>query len=497
MDGLASGVVLVSALTMAFYGLHDPASFGFERAGAVVMDGAAPTTLALLIAGACAGFLIYNFNPARLFMGDCGSMLLGFLMSAAALLGPARAASHLLIAIFVPVILLAVPVFDTTLVTVVRRLNGRPISQGGRDHSSHRLVALGLSERATVGLLYAISAAFGLLAIASERLPTAATLVLAALMFGGLALFGVFLGMVQVYSPKPGRAVPFEGRGTLLGGTMPHKKQAVLLLLDVGLVPVALVAANLLRFEGAIPSQILERLAQGLPYVIGAKIICLLITRSYRGIWRYAGVADVLAVLKGSTAGSLLAAVALALVFHLEGFSRTALIIDWMTFTGLAVAVRTGFVLLGSLFEQCPEPGARRIIVVGADANGLAAIRELKRLRNGGSAIPVALVDEDPAKRHRSLDGVPVVGGVDDLPEVVRRWAADSVVIAAGDGGWLGVSRRESDARNLPRLMPEQTVSSAAATVIPRAANGVAERAVAVCEAHNIPHQRWVGLLAE
>src|SRR5207245_500337 len=105
------------------------------------------------------------------------------LMSAAALLGTARTASHLVIPLFVTVTLLAVPVFDAALVSVVRRMNGRPISQGGRDHSSHRLVALGLSERATVTLLYAISAAFGLLAIGSERLSTAATLVLAALMF--------------------------------------------------------------------------------------------------------------------------------------------------------------------------------------------------------------------------------------------------------------------------------------------------------------------------
>jgi len=486
MDGLASGVLLVSALTMAVYGLDDGPGAGV----------AAPTALALLIAGACAGFLIYNFNPAELFMGDCGSMLLGFLIAAAALLGTARTASHLVIAMFVPVILLAVPVFDTTLVSVVRRLNGRPISQGGRDHSSHRLVALGLSERATVGLLYAISAAFGLLAIASERLPTVTTLVLAALMFGGLALFGVFLGMVQVYAPHPGRPEPFEGRGTLLGGNLLHKKQAALLLLDVGLVPVAMVAANLLRFEGAIPAQILQRSVQGLPYVIAAKIVCLALTRSYQGIWRYASLPDVLAVLKGSTAGSLLSAMALAVAFHLTGFSRTALIIDWMTFTMLAVAARTGFVLLGCVFDQCPEPGARRVVVVGADATGLAAIRELKRLRNGASAVPVALLDEDPAKRHRRLAGVPVVGGVDDLPKVVRQWNADSVVIALGDGGLPVREQREVAVRRAdsPLGCP---VSLVAVKVGFDEETGLAQRAAALCDAHNIPHQRWIGLVTE
>lgn len=488
MDGLASGILLVSALTMAVYGLQD---------GAAGAAASAPTVLALLIAGACGGFLIYNFNPAKLFMGDCGSMPLGFLIAAAALLGTARAASHLVIAMFVPVILLAVPVFDTALVSVLRRLNGRPISQGGRDHSSHRLVALGLSERATVGLLYAISAAFGLLAIASERLPTAATLVLAILMFGALALFGVFLGMVQVYTPQPGRPEPFEGRGTLLGGALLHKKQAALLLVDVGLVPIALVTANLLRFEGAIPSQVLQHLAQGLPYVIAAKILCLAITRSYQGIWRYASLPDVLAVLKGSAAGSLLSTAALAVVFHLTGFSRTALIIDWMTFTMLAVAARTGFVFLGCLFDQCAEPGARRVVVVGADASGLAAIRELKRLRNAASAVPVALLDEDPAKRHRSLAGVPVVGGVDDLPEVVRRWNADAVVIALGDGAPSAGEQGKAAGDRYALARTRGSAEAVSSGSERRVEAALAERAAALCAAHDIPHQRWIGLVTE
>src|SRR5205807_2241575 len=169
MDGLASGVVMVSALTMALYGLnHGLAAPHSPPAG---------TRLALLIAGTGGGFLIYNFNPAKLFMGDCGSLPLGFL----------------------------------------------------------------------------ISAAFGLLALASEQLSPAATMVLAALMFGALALFGAFLGRVQVYTTNTGRPEPFEGRGTLLGGTLLYKRQAAQLLLDVGLIPVALIGANLLRFEGSIP----------------------------------------------------------------------------------------------------------------------------------------------------------------------------------------------------------------------------------------------------
>lgn len=453
MDGLASGVVTVSAVTLAVYGL----SHGLP----------ALSTLALLIAGACTGFLLYNFNPAKLFMGDCGSLLLGFLMSATALAGTARAASDLVVALFVPVTLLAVPVFDTTLVSVARRLNGRPISQGGRDHSSHRLVALGLSERATVGVLYAISAAFGLLAIASAQLPTLTTLVLAALMFVALTLFGLFLGRVEVYTVNAGRPEPFGGRGTLIGRPVLYKKQAAQLLLDVGLIPIALLAANLLRFEGVLPSQILERLEQGLPYFIAAKIVCMAAARSYQCVWRYAGIPEVLAALNGSTAGSLLATGVLALVFHLDGFSRTALIIDWMTFTGIAITTRTGFVMLAHLFSRRAEPGARRVVVVGADETGMAAVRELQQTRNGSSAVPVAFIDEDVSKHRRRMGGIPVLGALTDLPQVVQRLKADSVVIAVSASSCCEEAAR------------------------------LAEQAAALCVAHNIPYQRWVGLLME
>jgi UDP-GlcNAc:undecaprenyl-phosphate GlcNAc-1-phosphate transferase len=417
MDGLSSGVVLLSALTLAIHGI----SHGQP----------ALATMALLIAGTCGGFLIYNFNPAKLFMGDCGSLLLGFLMSTGALLGTARVASDLILALFVPVMLLVVPVFDTTLVLIARWLHGRSIVLGGRDHSSHRLVALELSERATVGVLYAISAAFGLLALASARLSTAAMLVLAALMFGALALFGYFLGQVQVYgrAPDPLEALDSYERA----GSGPRRiRQGVQLLLDVGLIVVALFAAYLLRFEASIPASLMERLTQGLPYLVAAKVVCLVAARSYRGSWQAAQVSDVLAVLKGSTAGSLLATGVLALTAGLEHFSRTALIIDWVVFTCLAVLSRTGLVLLDHLFRQRPSRDARRVIVVDVDGADLAVVRQLLQPRGGSPPRAASSLDDDETAYSEEMEGLPAVATLADLPAVVRRLDADAIVIALG-----------------------------------------------------------------
>src|SRR3954453_19548859 len=122
--------------------------------------------LAFALAGmfACFGFLPFNLRPrgrALVFMGDSGSQALGFSLAALGLSSSWRAAGTTVATFVLPVLVLAVPILDTTLVTVARLLDGRPIHQGGRDHSSHRLVRLGLSERKAVALLALIALCLG------------------------------------------------------------------------------------------------------------------------------------------------------------------------------------------------------------------------------------------------------------------------------------------------------------------------------------------------
>ena len=121
--------------------------------------------LAAALLGASIGFLYYNFNPASLFMGDAGSMLLGFTL---AVLGiELRFSGRPLAATWmIPILVLGVPIFDTTLVIVSRLRRGKPVYQGGKDHTSHRLVSiLGMSGARSVMTLSLIAAALGLVAI--------------------------------------------------------------------------------------------------------------------------------------------------------------------------------------------------------------------------------------------------------------------------------------------------------------------------------------------
>ena len=150
MDGLCAGVGTVAAVSLAFI-----------YAGAL----AEAFQVSLIISGALAGFLIYNFNPARIFMGDCGSLVIGFTISVLALFFDQTASASPLASVAVPILVLLVPILDTSLVTVIRILSGRKASIGGRDHTSHRLVLLGFSERKAVLLLYLVGAVSGLAAV--------------------------------------------------------------------------------------------------------------------------------------------------------------------------------------------------------------------------------------------------------------------------------------------------------------------------------------------
>ncbi len=151
MDGLAAGVAVV-------------ASLGFLVLTAD-QGGFAPALAAALL-GASLGFLIYNFHPARAFMGDAGSLFLGLLLAVLGLeLQTGRGVSEPWIAALVPVLLLAVPIFDTTLVTMSRWRRGRnPLTTPGQDHLSHRLRRGGRSTRGVALLVYAAGASAAALA---------------------------------------------------------------------------------------------------------------------------------------------------------------------------------------------------------------------------------------------------------------------------------------------------------------------------------------------
>lgn len=331
MDGLAAGTATTSALCMSAYAFLG----GMPEVG----------TLAAVLAGAGLGFLFYNFNPARIFMGDCGSLLLGYLLAVGAVLGTWREATGLMLTFLVPLAFLAVPIFDTTLVSFDRRRHGHSVSTGGRDHSSHRLVLLGLSPRATVTILMGVTLAFGGAGVLLTRLSPYAALTLFLGLCGAMLLLGVLLAQVRVYGEtRTSETQPAPWKLLSRGKWIPA------LVGDAVLLTTSYMGAYMLRFNGVVMQGDQACLEQSLPFVVGAKVVAVTISGVYRSDWRKAGRQDLYRLVRGLAAGSVGAVLLLVALFRFEGYSRLLFGIDFLLsllfLGGARVALRLGRELL-------------------------------------------------------------------------------------------------------------------------------------------------------
>jgi UDP-GlcNAc:undecaprenyl-phosphate/decaprenyl-phosphate GlcNAc-1-phosphate transferase len=174
LDGLAAGSALFSTLVVFVV--------------AVISQSAIVSLMSLALAGATLGFLRFNFNPATIFLGDCGSQFIGFMLAALALNGAQKAPT--IIAVAIPVVSFGLPILETTLSVLRRLISGRPIFTADREHIHHKLLQRGLSHRQVVIVLYAVSALFALLSL-FLLWPTGSTLGLVLAVLGT----GIWMGV--------------------------------------------------------------------------------------------------------------------------------------------------------------------------------------------------------------------------------------------------------------------------------------------------------------
>lgn len=170
MDGLATGIVGISAVTLGAIALD--------------MDMVFAAILCLVLLAACLGFLPFNFNPATIFMGDAGSMLLGFMLASITLLSSSKAPAFL--ALIIPMLAVGIPLFETCFAFSRRLLSGQHPFKADRRHLHHRFLALGFSERRTVLTFYYITAYFGVTAYVLQRLEARSTLPLVGIIIIGM-----------------------------------------------------------------------------------------------------------------------------------------------------------------------------------------------------------------------------------------------------------------------------------------------------------------------
>lgn len=188
MDGLTAGFSAIGA--------------GFFMLIALTQGLTLVTSLAAALLGSAVGFLIYNFNPSSIFMGDMGALVLGFVL---AVLGIKLkfGTQPLGVTWMVPLLVLALPLFDICLVVITRLLEGRSPAQAGKDHTSHRLMSLGLSQRQTLLILYTTCAYFGLMALLVSAAPPDVALGVGLANFALLGLLFIIMMLIRRKFQQP------------------------------------------------------------------------------------------------------------------------------------------------------------------------------------------------------------------------------------------------------------------------------------------------------
>jgi UDP-GlcNAc:undecaprenyl-phosphate GlcNAc-1-phosphate transferase len=181
LDGLAAGISTIASLTFVFV--------------AKELNYIPIMIISAIVAGASFGFLSYNFHPARIFMGDTGALLLGFILAAISIEGVMKSVAA--IAVIVPLIILGLPIFDTTLAIFRRFLNGKSIAEADRGHLHHKLLERGYSQQKTVLILYAISLVFSLMAILVSKVNSQRAIIFSMSVFIVAVILAVKMGLIS------------------------------------------------------------------------------------------------------------------------------------------------------------------------------------------------------------------------------------------------------------------------------------------------------------
>jgi UDP-GlcNAc:undecaprenyl-phosphate GlcNAc-1-phosphate transferase len=433
MDGLCAGIGSIAAIYVAVL-LSDK----FPDA----------SVAALILFGSLLAFLIYNFNPASIFMGDSGSLLIGFTLAVLTLCYAEAGPMNKLSSLAVPILLMMVPIFDTTLVTFIRTLSGRKASEGGKDHTSHRLVILGLSEKRAVVSLYGITAVSGFsawLVSAQDTLTSPAVIIPVGLSF---ILMGVYLAQLRVY-PEKEFSLLRDRPYTPILVELTHKRQLLIVILDFFLIAFSYYLSYRLRFDSSAFAFYFKVFLRSLPAVIACKFVSFYAVGVYRGIWGFMSTDDVYVQVKASTIASLLCVVAVTYIYRFENFSKGIFIIDWLLTTAYLLGTRGSFRLFLDYMKRKTAAGDS-VLIYGAGRGGEILLREILNNRKLNMK-PVGFIDDDMFKKGKKLQGCPILGSFSQLGSILSKNSIDGLLISFrnNDASKLEAIKRSCKEKNM------------------------------------------------
>ena len=413
MDGLAATLAIVSCAYFAIDAVT-------QHENNTVL------ALALALGLACAAFLPFNLRPRRgaaVFMGDSGAQVIGFGLASLALAASWTVAGTTVATILLPLLVLAIPILDTTLVTIARLVEKRPVTQGGRDHTSHRLVYYGLSETKAVLLLAIVSTAIGATALAYNVLDNGRLTAIGVLVtFVLLVQFGSFLSDLEersrrgVGGPEPSlwQALIFEPR------------RLVEVFVDFVLICASFLAAYVLAVGAFGTDYERSVYLSALPILLGSRYVFFVALGVYRRVWRYATARDVVPIVLGCAGSAVMASLILIALRPIGSFPAAQIFaVDAVLCTVLVGASRLTLRLLP---EAVAHRGGdrRRVLIVGAGRAGRSLAREL---RESGEARVVGFLDDNPRVRRRRILGISVVGSLDESARAIAGTRAEELLV--------------------------------------------------------------------
>jgi UDP-GlcNAc:undecaprenyl-phosphate/decaprenyl-phosphate GlcNAc-1-phosphate transferase len=409
MDGLAA---TLAAIACSYYAL-DAVTEHPNRVGLV---------LALALGLACVGFLPFNLRPGRaaaVFMGDSGSQLLGFTLAALALSSSWKVAGTTVTTVLLPLLVLAVPILDTTLVTIVRLLERRPVTQGGRDHSSHRLVYYGLSEGRAVALLAAVATAVGATGVAYNILDEPRVTI-----FGVLVTFVLLVQFASVLADLEERSRRGDEGGPVTAPALLQPRRLIEVLTDFASILAAFTIAYLLLVDGLGTGYQRHLYVAALPILLGTRYVAFVAFVVYRRIWRFAGARDLSSLAAATFLSAPVALGLLAATQPLKEFPWQIFVVDALLCFVLVAASRLALRALPELRDR----DGKRILIVGAGRSGRSLARELQE--TAGERV-IGYLDDNLLLRRRRIQGVIVIGNLDDAARFVPD--VDEVLVTIPD----------------------------------------------------------------
>lgn len=424
LDGLAGGVALISTLTLG---------------GVAVLNQHLELVLVCsALAGSLLGFLRYNLRPASIFLGDSGSLFLGFTLAIMSITTTHKATAAA--SVLIPLLAFGVPIADTVL-AMMRRflrathvvdtnekgklrffyLRGQGMFEADRDHVHHRLMQLGINHRNAVLILYGTSVVAGCAALAVSALRDVNTGVL--LMAAGGATY------IAIQKLRY-RELQWLRSGTLLPATrwriMGYESFQV--LVDMVMVFTAYYLAWLIQSEGRFEWEHKASFIKSVPLLLLSQLVVFYVTGLYQIKWQHAGIPDLLHAARSVVLGSL--AGMMAVYYFLPGsFNFWVLIVEFFIMSLLVLGARSSVRLLDH-YARPDESDRRKVLIYGAGRVASMLLGEIKSNEQHLLTV-VGFIDDDPRKHKKRFRGYPILGTSADIEAAISQSGAQELIISS------------------------------------------------------------------